>query len=51
MKGAEIALTPIEGLYIAAGFKMDKTDDFVDVLKLGQYAAGYKIEGLLAVKA
>lgn len=49
--GAEIALTPIDGLYIAAGFKMDQTVDFVDVLKLGQYAVGYKIEDLLAVKA
>lgn len=51
MHGAEIALTPIDGLYIAAGFKMDKTDDFVDVLKVSQYAAGYKIEDLVAVKA
>lgn len=48
--GAEIALTPVDGLYIAAGFKIDTTD-FVDVLKMSQYAAGYKIEGLLAVKA
>lgn len=49
--GAEISLTPIDGLYIAAGFKMDDTNDFVDVLKVSQYAAGYKIEDLLAVKA
>ncbi len=48
--GAEIALTPVDGLYIAAGFKIDTTD-FVDVLKMSQYAVGYKIEDLLAVKA
>ena len=51
MNGAEIALTPIEGLYIAAGFKMDDTTDFVDVLKVSQYAVGYKIDDLLAIKA
>ena len=50
--GAEIALTPVEGLYIAAGFKNDgDVYDFVDVLKQSQYAAGYKIEDLLAIKA
>ncbi len=49
--GAEISLTPVDGLYIAAGFKMDQTVDFVDVLKVSQYAAGYKIEDLLAIKA
>ena len=51
MHGAEIALTPVDGLYIAAGFKMDKTVDFVDVLKLSQYAVGYKIDDILAIKA
>jgi len=51
MHGAEIALTPVEGLYIAAGFKMDGTQDFVDVLKVSQYAVGYKIDDLIAIKA
>lgn len=52
-KGAEIALTPVDGLYIAAGFDIEDVADrdFVDILKVGQYAAGYKIEDLLAIKA
>ena len=49
--GAEIAITPIEGLYIAAAFKMDGATEFVDVLRQGQYAVGYTIADLLAIKA
>ena len=59
-QGAEIALTPVEGLYIAAAFKAssgeggDRTTpvtDFADVLKQSQYAVGYKIDDILAIKA
>ena len=58
-QGAEIALTPVEGLYIAAAFKAASGDpantpivtDFADVLKQSQYAVGYKIDDILAIKA
>ena len=59
-QGAEIALTPVEGLYIAAAFKAAAGEgavatpivkDFVDVLKQSQYAVGYKIDDILAIKA
>ena len=54
--GAELVLTPVEGLYIAAGFKNDGNEnggvyEFVDVLKQSQYAVGYTIADLLAIKA
>ena len=57
--GAEISLTPIEGLYIAAAFKEAEGEGsqnsvvtkFVDVLKQSQYAVGYTIADLLAIKA
>lgn len=53
MKGALLAITPIEGLFIGAGFEIANggTKEAIDVFKGSQYAAGYTIDGLLAIKA
>ena len=52
-KGALLAITPIEGLFIGAGFDIANggTREAVDVFKGSQYAVGYTIADLLAIKA
>ncbi len=61
MNGALLAITPIEGLFIGAGFDIGNGHDWdyfsaygkdiKDVFKDSQYVVGYTIDGLLAIKA
>ena len=52
MKGALISITPIEGLYIAAGLNYTYGGDtMANTFKYGQYQVGYTLADVVAIKA
>ena len=53
MRGALLGLTPIDSLFVGVGFDIGNGAErnIANVMNNSQYAVGYTIDGLLAIKA